>query len=111
MPLTDVTIKYLEMNAPGELRPKRARHVGRDGRASAAAHAGAESVPFYATVGRDYSWIDRLSFSAIGKMARIRLAEPDIDTYVLDGRRNPRRLLRTCSCHDNGDIEIKYFSG
>ena len=61
MPLTDVTIKYLEMNAPDELRPKR----------TSASGVTVTRVPvpiptlnqfFYATVGAEYHWLDRLSW-------------------------------------------------
>ena len=80
MPVVDVTIKYLEMNSPGELRPKRASRAG----------VTVTRVPqpfpelnrfFYAAVGAEYSWVDRLSWP-ISKW-REYLDRPDIETWVM----------------------------
>ena len=105
MPLTDVTIKFLEMNAPSELHPKRASFAG------VTVTRVPQPMPelnqfFYAAVGREYFWIDRLRWPL--EKWREYAARPDIDTYVLAVDGIPAgyfELLR----HDNGDIEIKYF--
>jgi GNAT superfamily N-acetyltransferase len=105
MPLTDVTIKYLEMKAPDELRPKRASVAG------VTVARVPQPMPelnrfFYTTVGRDYGWFERLSWPLDGW--REYVTRGDIDTYVLAVDGIPAgffELLR----HENGDIEIKYF--
>ncbi len=103
--MTDVTIKFLEMNAPGELRPKRTSLPG-----VTVARVPAP-IPelnrfFYATVGAEYKWTDRLSWP----LAKWReyLERPDIDTYVLAVDGIPAGFFELMR-HDNGDIEIKYF--
>ena len=105
MPPTDVTIKYLEMNAPGELKPKRTTAPG----------VTVTRVPvpiptlnqfFYATVGAEYHWHDRLSWTL--PRWHDYLAQPNVSTYVLavDGIPAGYFELKT---HENGDVEIKYF--
>jgi GNAT superfamily N-acetyltransferase len=105
MPLTDVTIKYLEMNVPAELRPKRASIPG----------VTVTRVPvpmpelnrfFYATVGADYNWLDRLSWPL--EKWREYLAQPDIDTFVMAVDGIPAGYFEL-KRHENRDIEIKYF--
>ena len=105
MPLTDVTIRYLEMTAPADLRPRR----------SSAAGVTVARVPhpmpelnrfFYATVGAPYSWTDRLNWTL--ERWREWVERADLDTYVLAVDGIPAgyfELLR----HDNRDVEIKYF--
>lgn len=105
MPLTDVTIKYLEMNAPGELRPKRTSALG--------VTVAPVPVPmptlnqfFYATVGAEYHWLDRLSWPL--QKWREYLEQPGIDTYVLAVDGIPAGYFEL-KRHENGDVEIKYF--
>lgn len=105
MPLTDVTIKYLEMNAPSELRPKRTSLAG------VTVTRVPQPMPelnrfFYSTVGADYKWTDRLDWPLANWREWVN--QPGLDTYVLAVDGIPAgyfELLR----HDNGDIEIKYF--
>ena len=105
MPLTDVTIKFLEMNAPGELRPRRVPAAGVP--VTRVPHAMPElNQFFYKTVGREYGWFERLSWPLAEWREYVERA--DIDTYVLAVDGIPAgyfELLR----HDNGDVEIKYF--
>ena len=105
MPLTDVTIKFLEMNAPGDLRAKRS---SLDGVTVARVP---EPMPelnrfFYAAVGADYTWIDRLSWSL--DEWREYLARPEIETHVLAVNGIPAGYFEL-QYHSNGDVEIKYF--
>jgi GNAT superfamily N-acetyltransferase len=105
MPLTDVTIKYLEMNSPDELRPKRAPIPG------VTVTRVPQPMPelnqfFYAAVGREYSWIDRLSWPL--EKWREYVARPDIDTYVLAVDGIPAGYFELYR-HGDGTIEIKYF--
>jgi GNAT superfamily N-acetyltransferase len=105
MPLTDVTIKYLEMNAPGELHPKRASISG--------VTVARVPVPmptlnqfFYATVGAEYHWLDRLSWTVA--QWREYLGKGDIETYVMAVDGIPAGYFEL-KRHDNGTMEIKYF--
>jgi GNAT superfamily N-acetyltransferase len=105
MPLTEVTIKYLEMTSPGDLRPKRATLPG----------VTVTRVPrpmpelnrfFYAAVGEGYSWIDRLNWSP--ERWREYVEQPGTDTYVMAVDGIPAGYFELMR-HENGDVEIKYF--
>lgn len=105
MPLIDVTVKFLEMTAPGDLRPSR----------SALAGVTVTRVPqpmpelnrfFYAAVGRDYSWVDRLSWPL--DQWRTYLERPDIETHVMAVDGIPAGYFEL-QRHGSGDVEIKYF--
>lgn len=105
MPLTDVTIKFLEMSAPSELRAKRSTLEG----------VTVTRVPqptpelnrfFYAAVGTNYSWTDRLGWSLDNW--RDYLRQPGIETHVLAVKGVPAGYFEL-QHHQNGDIEIKYF--
>lgn len=105
MRLTDVTIKYLEMNSPAELRAKRSTQP--DVTVTRVPKPDPELNAFYyKMVGANYYWIDRLSWP----LARWQeyLEQPGIDTYVLEvgGKGAGYFELQR---HGNGDIEIKYF--
>ncbi len=105
MPLTDVTIKFLEMTAPGDLRPKRASISGVT--VARVPHPMPElNRFFYAAVGAGYSWIDRLKWSLDDW--RVYLNDPDIDTYVLAVGGIPAGYFEL-KRYRAGDIEIKYF--
>jgi GNAT superfamily N-acetyltransferase len=105
MPLTDVTIKFLEMNAPDELRPKRASLAGVT--VARVPHPMPElNRFFYATVGAEYDWSDRLSWPL--EKWREYLQRPDVDTYVLAVDGIPAGFFELVR-HENGDVEIKYF--
>ena len=105
MPLIDVTIKYLEMNAPAELRAKRSTLAGvtvtRVPRPTPELNAF-----YYRTVGAKYFWIDRLSWPL--EKWKEYLEQSGIDTYVLEVEGKPAGYFELQS-HENGDIEIKYF--
>jgi GNAT superfamily N-acetyltransferase len=105
MPLTDVTIKFLEMTSPADLRPKRVSIPG------VTVTRVPQPMPelnrfFYSTVGADYSWIDRLSWSPA--KWRHYVGQPDIDTYVLAVNGIPAGYFELRR-HENRDVEIKYF--
>ena len=98
--LTDVTIKFLEMNSPAELRPKRTSLAG------VTVTRVPQPMPelnrfFYATVGADYSWIDRLSWP----LSRWReCAEQSRSRHLRPRRgRDPRGLLRARSPREPRD--------
>jgi GNAT superfamily N-acetyltransferase len=105
MPVIDVTVKFLEMNSPAELRGKRAALEG------VTVSRVPEPIPelnrfFYTAVGANYDWTDRASWTLDEWRAYV--ARSDIETYVLAVKGIPAgffELLR----HANGDAEIKYF--
>jgi len=105
MPLTDVTIKYLEMTSPGALRPKRTSRAG----------VTVSRVPtpmpelnrfFYAAVGANYTWTDRQSWP----LSRWReyVEQPHVDTYVLAVDGIPAGYFEL-DRQTSGDVEIRYF--
>jgi ribosomal protein S18 acetylase RimI-like enzyme len=105
MPLTDVTIKFLEMTSPAELRPRRAAREG------VTVARVPRPIPelnrfFYGAVGTNYSWIDRLAWSL--DQWREYLEQPEIDTYVLAVTGIPAGYFEL-QHHTSGDVEIKYF--
>jgi GNAT superfamily N-acetyltransferase len=105
MPLTDVTIKFLEMTAPAELRPKRASISGVT--VARVPHPMPElNRFFYSTVGANYTWTDRLSWPPA--KWREYLDRPNIDTYVLAVDGIPAGYFELVR-HESGDFEIKYF--
>jgi GNAT superfamily N-acetyltransferase len=105
MPLIDVTVRFLEMTAPGDLRPRRSTLDG----------VTVARVPypmpelnrfFYAAVGANYSWTDRLSWPLA--TWRAYLERPDIDTHVLAVEGIPAGYFEL-QRHGDGVIEVKYF--
>ena len=105
MPLTDVTIKYLEMTSPAELRAKRASQPGVTVTRVPRPEPELNSF-YYRTVGAQYYWIDRLSWP-LAKWQEY-LEQPGIETHVLEVEGKPAGYFELQS-HANGDIEIKYF--
>jgi GNAT superfamily N-acetyltransferase len=105
MPLTDVTIKFLEMNAPGELR---AKHSSLEGvMVTRVSPPMPELNRFlYSAVGANYSWVDRLDWPL--ERWREYLQGPDIETYLMSVKGIPGGYFEL-QHHQNGDIEIKYF--
>jgi GNAT superfamily N-acetyltransferase len=103
--MTDVTIKFLEMNAPGELHPKR---VSLSGVTVARMPAPMPELNrfFYATVGAEYSWSDRVNWPLV--KWREYLERPGVDTYVLAVDGIPAGFFELVR-HENRDVEIKYF--
>ena len=105
MPLTDVTIKYLEMKSPDELRPKRSSLAGVT--VSRVPHPFPElNRFFYSAVGAQYKWTDRLSWPLSKWLEYLR--RPEIDTYVLAVYGIPAGYFEL-ERHESGDVEIKYF--
>jgi GNAT superfamily N-acetyltransferase len=105
MPLTDVTIKYLEMTSPDDLRPGRASLAGVT--VARVPHPMPElNRFFYAAVGENYSWIDRLSWSPA--QWREYVGRPEIDTFVMTVDGIPAGYFEL-KRHANADVEIKYF--
>jgi GNAT superfamily N-acetyltransferase len=105
MPLTDITVKFLEMTAPAELRPKRTAVAGVT--VTRVPHAMPElNRFFYETVGANYSWLDRVAWP----LSRWReyLEQPNVDTYVLAADGIPAGYFEL-NRHANREIEIKYF--
>lgn len=105
MAMTDVTIKFLEMTSPADLRPKRASLEG------VTVARVPRPIPelnrfFYGAVGTNYSWIDRLSWS-LGEW-REYLDQPSIETHVLAVAGIPAGYFEL-QHHGSGDVEIKYF--
>jgi ribosomal protein S18 acetylase RimI-like enzyme len=105
MPMTDVTIKFLEMTSPVELRPKR---VSLEGVTVARVPRPIPELNrfFYGAVGTNYSWTDRLPWSL--DQWREYLEQPAIDTYVLAVTGIPAGYFEL-QHHGSGDVEIKYF--
>jgi GNAT superfamily N-acetyltransferase len=105
MPLTDVTIRYLEMTAPGELRAKRSSRSG---------VAFARVLPampelnrfFYAAIGGEWFWLERRpwTFEQWSEWAE----RADLETWVLSVDGIPAGYCELQQ-HPNGDTEIKYF--
>ena len=105
MPLTDITIRYLELTSPADLRPKRSAKTG----------VQFARVPrpmpelnrfFYTTVGGSYKWFERRSWTLAQWQAY--LGRSDVDTWVLSLDGVPSGFVEY-NRHENGDDEIKYF--
>ena len=100
MPLTDITIRYLELTSPADLRPKR----------SAKAGVQFARIPlpmpelnrfFYTTVGGSYKWFERRSWTLTQWKAY--LERPDVDTWVLGLDGVPSGFVEY-NRHDNGHV-------
>jgi GNAT superfamily N-acetyltransferase len=105
MPLTDVTIRYLEMIAPGDLRVKR---LPRSDVAFARVHPAMPELNrfFYAAIGGKWFWLDRRpwTFAQWAEWAE----RADLETWVLSVDGIPAGYCELLQ-HDNGEAEIKYF--
>ena len=105
MPLTDITIRYLELISPTDLRPKRSEKTGvQFARVS-------RPMPelnrfFYTTVGGSYKWFERRSWTLTEWQAY--LGRLDVETWVLSLDGVPAGFVEY-NRHENGDVEIKYF--
>lgn len=105
MPVTDVTVKFLEMTSPGELRPKRSSRTGVT--VARVPHPMPElNRFFYETVGADFLWIDRLNWPL--SQWREYVEQPNIDTYVLAVDGIPAGYFEF-DRHENREVEIKIF--
>jgi GNAT superfamily N-acetyltransferase len=102
---TTVTTYYLEMTAPGDLRPKRSA------RADLALARVEPPLPelnrfFYTAVGGDWYWIDRLPWSRADWLAY--LGRPGVETWVLSAGGVPAGYAEL-SAETSGDVEVAYF--
>jgi ribosomal protein S18 acetylase RimI-like enzyme len=101
----DVTRTYLEMRAPEELVPSDVEPVG-------ARIERVDSCPpsfyryLYSEVGRDYHWVDRLSWS--DGQIRAHLQQSSITVWALWVKGAPAGWFEL-KRHDDGSVEIAYF--
>jgi len=105
MPLTDVIIRYLEMTAPGDLRPKRA---SREGVTFARVTRPMPELNrfFYMSIGGEWFWLERGTWSLSQCASSVRL--PEIETWVLSVDAGPVGYF-ALELRSNGDAEIVYF--
>lgn len=106
MPLVTVTTTYLEILSPVGLRP-----VANDDPAVRIVEA-EEPLPdfyrfLYGTVGRPYSWTDRLSWSDERLLAY--LAQPSVIVLVLYVRGTPAGYVELNSASHEPGTEVAYF--
>ena len=105
MPLRDVTVHFLEMASPAELRPRRSPRAGvRFARVQ-------RPMPelnrfFYAAVGGQWFWLERRSWTTDQWAAWV--GRPDVETRVLSVDGVPAGYCELARLPD-GPIEIKYF--
>jgi ribosomal protein S18 acetylase RimI-like enzyme len=102
---TTVTIWYLEMTSPADLRPRRAE---RDDLAFARV---ARPMPelnrfFYTAVGGDWYWLDRLPWTY--ERWQGYLDRPELQTWVLSVAGIPAGYTEL-EAQPGGDVEIAYF--
>ena len=106
MPAVSVVRTYLELTAPEQLRPAdnpdATLHVERSDGASAVAL----SRELYRTVGADYYWRDRLSWS--DEQLAAYLALPAVSVWVLYAGNEPAGFFEL-RAHNDGSVEIVYF--
>jgi ribosomal protein S18 acetylase RimI-like enzyme len=101
----DVTRTYLEMRAPDELVLSAAEPVG-------ARIERVDSCPpsfyryLYSEVGRDFHWVDRLSWS--DGQIRAHLQQASITLWALRVKGAPAGWFEL-RLHDDGSVEIAYF--
>jgi len=105
VPLADVTIRHLEMTAPGQLRPKRSAHLG------VAFVRVRQPMPelnrfFYTAIGGEWFWLERRPWTLAQWSAYV--ARPELETWVLSRDGVPAGYVEL-ERHASGDVEIKYF--
>ena len=105
MPLVDVTIRYLEMNAPGDHRPKRSS-LGGICFALVARPMPELNRFFYAAIGGEWFWLERRSWTLAQWTTYVDRAT--LETRVLSVDGVPAGY---CELEQqvNGDVEVKYF--
>ena len=101
----EVTTWYLEMTAPGDLRPKRSA------RADLALARIDAPMPelnrfFYTAVGGGWYWIDRLPWTWSQWLEY--LARPELETWILSAAGQPAGYFEL-ERQAEGDVEIVYF--
>jgi GNAT superfamily N-acetyltransferase len=105
MPLTDVTIRYLEMTAPDDLQVKRS---ARNSAAFSRVHPPMPELNrfFYAAIGGQWFWLERRPWTLAQWTEWAERA--DLETWVLSVDGIPAGYCELLQ-HANGDVEIKYF--
>ena len=105
MPLADVTIRYLELTSPTDLRPKR---VSRNDVVFARVVRPMPELNrfFYMTIGGELFWLERRSWTLAQWVAWVNT--PEMETYVLSVVGVPAGYSEL-ERHANGDVEIRYF--
>jgi GNAT superfamily N-acetyltransferase len=102
---TSVTITYLEMTSPEQLRPKRSARTD-----VAVARVGTPLPElnrfFYTAVGGDWYWIDRLAWTHAAWLAY--LDRPGVETWVLSVAGVPAGYAELAA-EPAGDVEVAYF--
>jgi GNAT superfamily N-acetyltransferase len=103
--ITEVTRTYLEMKAPGDLRPtptptptppiERMEHC-----------SPAVFRYLYTEVGRAFHWTDRLAWSE--ETIQRHLADPGISIWLMSEGETPAGYFELRE-HDDGSVEIAYF--
>jgi GNAT superfamily N-acetyltransferase len=103
--LTRVVRTYLEMTAPGELRPTAAPH-----RAPTVERLDRCSVELfrslYEEVGRAHRWTDRLRWS--DEATAEYLATPGVSIWLMSAEESPAGYFELRE-HKDGSVEIAYF--
>ena len=105
MPRLEVTRTYLELCAPGALRPAAAPP------AALCVERMEECPPsffryLYAEVGRRYHWVDRLAWT--DDEIRARLATPGVSLWLLTVKGPPAGYFELQK-HEDVSVEIAYF--
>ncbi len=105
MPLTDVTVRFLELRSREAFRPKRVERAG-----VVFARVPVPMPEFnrflYSTAGRAYFWIDKLPWT-LAQWSEY-LAQPGFETWVLSVDGIPAGYLELVP-RDGGDVEIAIF--
>jgi GNAT superfamily N-acetyltransferase len=103
--MKDVTTYYLEMTAPGDLRPARS---ARPGLTLARIDPPMPELNrfFYTAVGGDWYWIDRLAWTYQHWLDY--LNRPELETWILSVDGLPAGYFEL-EAQLGGDIEVAYF--
>lgn len=105
MPLTDVTIRYLEMTSPRDMRAKRSALQ------DVAFGAVRSAMPelnhfFYTAIGGERFWLDRRTWTRAEWAAYV--SRPEVETWVLSVASVPAGYVEL-ERQVSGEVEIKYF--
>jgi GNAT superfamily N-acetyltransferase len=105
MSLTDVTIRYLELTSPGDLRAKRA---SREGVTFARVERPMPELNrfFYMAIGGEWFWLERRTWSLSQWSAYV--SRPELETWVLSAGGVPAGYVEL-ELRPSGDGEILYF--
>jgi len=101
----DVTITYVEMTSPDQLRPKRSN---RPGLVCARVESPMPELNrfFYSAVGGAWYWIDRLPWTY--QSWKSYLDRPEMETWVLSADGVPAGYFEL-EAQAGGDMEVAYF--